>query len=79
MNKCGSHPHIRPETCINLTAWIEAGVKGEAVMEVEPEPKPEKTLSGWLICPVCEKTVASERGLKIHMTRVHGKKKGEEE
>lgn len=56
---------------MKLTAWIEAEVKGEAVMTAEAEPK--KTPNGWSICPICGKAVPSEHGLKIHITRVHKK------
>ena len=64
---------------MKLTAWIEAGVKGEAVVKAEAEPK--RTNQGRPICPVCGKTVRTDRGLKIHITRVHGKKeaKGDEQ
>ena len=64
---------------MKLTAWIEAEVKGEAGVKAEAEPK--GILQGLPICPVCGKPVRTDRGLKIHITRVHGKKeaKGDEQ
>ena len=42
--------------------------------EIEELLKNPRIVKGWYECPVCKKRIPSNRGYKIHVSRVHGMK-----
>lgn len=60
-DRCTSGTEISPRTCLSLTKWMNQG----------GDPRPAQAARGWLQCPYCQKRLPTERGLKIHVTRVH--------
>jgi len=73
IDKCGSKNETNPENCIKLTNWLHENIHGTE--PVKPDEPPQKDVNGLHICHVCGKELPSERGMKIHITRIHNKPK----